>query len=118
MRVCRFPCRKDARDIGFHALVDLDVPQLAHLQLTFEHFCVRGVTDEDEQPVCFVNRLFAGFNVFQPNRFEFIRPDHLGDDGIQNEIDLGMFLGSMSAGLGWHEIPRGDEQWSRTRHSA
>ena len=109
VRVGRLPRRKDTRHIRFHSVVDLDIAQIAHFQLTFEHLRIRRVTDKDEQTIRFIDRFFARLDILQFQRFQFIRADHFGDNGIQNKIDLWDVPWHASARLGWREIPRGDE---------
>ena len=50
------------------------------------------MTDKDKQAIGFVDRFFPRFHILQLKGFEFLRPDHLGHDGIQNEVDPGVLM--------------------------
>ena len=51
VRIGYFSPGKHACPAGLHPIVNLQVAQLIHIQLAFEHFGVRGMADENENAI-------------------------------------------------------------------
>src|SRR5690606_31812654 len=82
-------------DVRLHTFIDLNIPQLAHFQLSPEHLRIRCMTNKDKQTVRLIDRLLPTDHILQLDRLEFLRPDRLSHYGVQNEIDLRMLAGPL-----------------------